>query len=99
MEPARDDLVGFFRSNTIRTRLLTTLLIAIGSVPFLSSKGKENGRGEEIDALKQKVEQLEAAQSLRDMNKEPFKRRSRGNPSPRQPGTSSQRMEAKLKLF
>lgn len=31
--------------------------------PFLSSKVRENGRGEEIEALKQRVEQLEAGQA------------------------------------
>ncbi len=28
--------------------------------PFLSAKGKENGKGEEIEALKERIEQLEA---------------------------------------
>lgn len=31
--------------------------------PFLSSKVRENGKGEEIEALKQRVEQLEAGQA------------------------------------
>ncbi len=30
--------------------------------PFLSSKARENGKGEEVEALKQRVEQLEALQ-------------------------------------
>ena len=30
--------------------------------PFLSSRAKENGKGEEVEALKQRVEQLEALQ-------------------------------------
>jgi hypothetical protein len=34
--------------------------------PFLSSKTRGNGRGEEIEALKQRVEVLEASQGPRD---------------------------------
>ncbi len=41
--------------------------------PFLSVKGGENKREEGIDALKQRVEQLEASQLFRD----PRKQRSR----------------------
>ncbi|MBI4256860.1 hypothetical protein HY626_02275 [Candidatus Uhrbacteria bacterium] len=37
--------------------------------PFLSSKVMENGRGEEIEALKQRIEQLEASQGPRDGGK------------------------------
>src|SRR3990172_1928485 len=38
--------------------------------PFLSSRAKENGKGEEVEALKQRVEQLEALQAPRDGRKE-----------------------------
>ena len=43
--------------------------------PFLSSKAKENGKGEEIEALKQRVEQLEACQAPRDGRKERSRKR------------------------
>ena len=33
--------------------------------PFLSSKARENGKEEELEALKQRVEQLEASQAPR----------------------------------
>src|SRR3990172_6811033 len=38
--------------------------------PFLSSKARENGKEEELEALKQKVKQLEASQAPRDGRKE-----------------------------
>ena len=37
--------------------------------PFLSSKARENGKGEELEALKQRVELLEACQAPRDSRK------------------------------
>lgn len=37
--------------------------------PFLSSKARENGTGKELEALKQRVEQLEACQTPRDGRK------------------------------
>jgi hypothetical protein len=44
--------------------------------PFLSSKGRQNGREEEIDALKQKVQQLEASLLLKDTRKRTLKKKT-----------------------